>query len=277
MSIAGGFWRAIHRGMELGCEAIQIFTKNTNQWRAKPLERDEILKWNSARSESGIHPIVAHSSYLINIGTDDGSLWEKSIASLECELERCEVLAIPYFVLHPGSHRGRGAEYGLKRAAEALNRVHGEHSDWRVVICIEHMSGQGNVLCSSLEETARLLNLVEDKKRMGVCLDTCHLFEAGYDYRTPRRYLSFMRQLDETVGAHFVKCWHINDSKSALGSRVDRHQHIGQGEIGCKGIALVLNDPQWLDHPMLLETPKEKDPLLWDRKNLQVLRELRQA
>lgn len=273
MSIAGGAEQALFRGQSVGCQAIAMFTKNNNQWKAKPLTQEDADRFSAARIETGIHPIVAHTSYLINIGSPDGSLWKKSMASLQDELRRAELLGIPFLVLHPGSHVGKGIDYGIKRAGEAFNRIHVNLPHLRVMTLLEHTAGQGTNLCCTFEEIARLRELIVENNRIGVCLDTCHLFAAGYDFRKPESYADSMRRFDDTVGIRNIKAWHLNDSKNPLGSHVDRHEHIGKGKIGRAGFKNLLNDPRWDDLPALLETPKGPE-MKEDIINLRTLRRL---
>jgi deoxyribonuclease IV len=273
VSIAGGVDLAIERGKQLDCEAIQIFTKNNNQWRAAPLQKEIVERFQASLAASGIRPVVAHTSYLINLGSSDRALWSKSCSSFRTELERCERLGVPYLVVHPGSHIGAGIDHGLARVARALNEINARTAGYRVMTLVEHMAGQGTNLCGDFEQVARLLAMIEDRSRVGVCLDTCHLFAAGCDYRSPEKYSGLMRQIDSTIGLSRVKCIHLNDSKTPLGSHVDRHEAIGKGKIGRAGFQLFLTDPRFQDTPGLIETPTDgtgKD----ERRNLRVLRRL---
>ncbi|MGB8645689.1 MAG: deoxyribonuclease IV [Anaerolineae bacterium] len=273
VSIAGGADLAIERGTEFGCEAIQIFTKNNNQWRAAPLADEVVERFRANLAASDIHPVVAHGSYLINLGTSDQALWKKSSDSLQTELERCERLGVAFFVTHPGSHTGAGIEPGLANVARALNAVHKRTHGYRVMTLVEHMAGQGTNLCSAFDQIARLFDMVEDQTRIGVCLDTCHLFAAGYDYRTPDKYAALMEEMDRAFGLDRVRCIHLNDSKTPLGSRVDRHERIGQGKIGRKGFKLFVQDPRWRDTPGLIETPTDGTGKQ-EKQNLRTLRRL---
>lgn len=273
MSIAGGVENAVLAGQSVGCLAIAMFTKNNNQWKAKALTKDDADRFNAALVETKITPVVAHSSYLINLGSPDNVLWKKSTASMEDELARCELLGIPYLVVHPGSHKGKGVDFGLKRVAEAMDQIHVKHPNWRVMTLIEHTAGQGDHLCHLFEEIAQLRELIKDKKRVGVCLDSCHLLAAGYDIRKPETYADVVKELSDVVGIEQIKAWHLNDSKTALGSRVDRHEHIGKGKVGRAGFRNIMNDPRWRDLPGLLETPKGPE-LKEDKVNLRVLRRL---
>ncbi|MBI4788737.1 MAG: deoxyribonuclease IV [Chloroflexi bacterium] len=273
MSIAGGVENAVLRGQSIGCEAIAMFTKNNNQWKAKPLTQEDADRFNAALIETGIHPVVAHTSYLINLGSPDTALWKKSIASMEDELARCELLGIPYLVMHPGSHMGKGIEYGLARAAEAFNRIHEKLPNLRTVTLIEHTAGQGSNLCCTFEEIAKLREMIRAGRRIAVCLDTCHLFAAGFDIRKPDAYADTIKRFDDAVGIKQIKAWHLNDSKTPLGSHVDRHEHISKGKIGRAGFKNLLNDQRWNDLPALLETPKGPD-MKEDNRNLRALRRL---
>ena len=273
VSISGGADLAILRGLELGCEAIQIFTKNNNQWRAAPLKKDVVERFRANLADSGMHPVVAHTSYLINLGTSKKRLWNKSCKGFEVELDRCEMLGVSYLVTHPGSHTGAGIDQGLQNVADALNLVHARTKGQHVVALVEHMAGQGTNLCGDFEQIRRLLDMVKEKERVGVCLDTCHLFAAGCDYRSPEKYEKLMREVDRTIGLESVKCVHLNDSKTALDSRVDRHEHIGKGKIGRLGFQLFLTDPRFKETPGLIETPTDgsgKD----ERRNLRTLHRL---
>jgi deoxyribonuclease-4 len=273
MSIAGGVENAVLRGHSVGCEAIAMFTKNNNQWKSKPLTKEDADRFSAARAETGIQSVVAHTSYLINLASPDATLWRKSIAAMEDELLRCELLGIPYLVLHPGSHMGKGTDDGLRRVADAFNEIHATLPPLRVITCLEHTAGQGTNLCHTFEEIAKLRDLIDANQRIGVCLDSCHLLAAGYDIRKPETYAEVFKQFEENVGIQHVKAWHLNDSRGALGSRVDRHAHIGKGKIGRAGFKNIMNDPRWQDLPGLLETPKSQD-LHEDKVNLRALRRL---
>ncbi len=273
MSIAGGVAEAVLRGQSVGCQTIAMFTKNNNQWKAKLLSQEDAECFQAALAETDIHPVVAHTSYLINLGSPDNALWKKSIASMEDELKRAELLKIPYLVVHPGSHTGKGVEYGLNRVAEALNRIHADLPKLRVMTLLEHTAGQGSNLGSRFEEIAQVRQMIVERKRVGVCLDTCHLFAAGFDIRKPETYAETIKRFDDIVGIHQIKAWHLNDSKTPLGSHVDRHEHIGKGKIGRAGFKNVLNDPRWQDLPGLLETPKGPE-MKEDIVNLRALRRL---
>ncbi len=274
MSIAGGLSLAFARGQAVGCDTIQLFTKNTNQWRARPLSEREVGAFRAAQRESGIAPILAHTSYLINVACPEPGLFRRSVEALCLEAERAERLGIPYLVLHPGAHLGRGADEGVKRAAEALDRVHARTPDAALCILLEGTAGQGTALGARFEELAALFARVANPERLGVCLDSCHIFAAGYDVRTAAGYRETLRAFDATVGLHRLKAIHLNDSKGERGSRVDRHRHIGAGRIGREGIRHFVRDRRLRGIPMILETPKDDDFLRADRRNLRLLRAL---
>jgi deoxyribonuclease IV len=273
MSIAGGCSKAFDRAEKAGCDALQVFTKNSNQWRAKPLTDDEVALWKKREKETGIGPVVAHDSYLINLASPKDDLWEKSIEAFRIELERCAQLGIRYLVTHPGSHTGSGEEVGLRRVSEALNRLYDELPDLDVITLLETTAGQGTNLGASFEHLAIITEGVEDKTRVGYCLDTCHIFAAGYDIRTPESYADTMNQFDEILGLDRLFAFHLNDSKHELGSRKDRHEHIGDGEIGLEGFRNFVNDERFCEKPGLLETKKGED-LAEDVENLARLRSL---
>jgi deoxyribonuclease-4 len=271
MSISGGVQKAVVRGQEVGCEALQIFTKNSNQWKAKPLTATEVKAFRDACQAASIGPVIAHSAYLINMAAPDEALYEKSIQAFLDELQRCELLGIPYLVVHPGAHMGAGEEQGLRRIAAAINRIHRETPTMQAAIALEVTAGQGTVLAYKFEHFAAILEQVDEPGRLGFCLDTCHLLAAGYDFRTRKSYDQMMDAWDELVGIERIRVIHLNDSKKDLGSRVDRHEHIGQGCIGTEGFGFLLNDRRLAALPMVLETPKDDDA---DVRNLATLRRL---
>lgn len=273
MSVAGGVSNAFDRAEKAGCDALQIFTKNANQWAAKPLAEEQIERFQLRQEETGIHPVVAHDSYLINLASQDPELWEKSINAFKVELERCQQLGVPYLVTHPGAHGGAGVEAGVARVAEAMNRIHRELPDCPVMTLMEITAGQGKTLGRSFEELAGITSQVDRPERIGYCFDTCHAFAAGYELRTPEGYAATMQSFDDILGLENLKAFHLNDSKKDLGSHVDRHDHIGAGLIGLEGFRNVVNDERFRDLPGLLETPKSED-LHEDIENLAALRGL---
>jgi deoxyribonuclease-4 len=273
MSIAGGIAKSFTRGEQVGCEAMQIFSKNDRQWKAKPYTPDDVAAFKAEQARTGIGPVIVHCSYLVNLAAAADELWEKSIAAFTDELERCALLGIPAIVVHPGAHTGSGEENGLRREADALNRLFDAGIGAGVTVLLENTAGQGTALGWRFEHLARLLELVERRERLGVCLDTCHLLAAGYDIRTADTYAATMNEFARVVGLEQLKAWHLNDSQKDLGSRVDRHTHIGEGCIGLEAFRLLVNDPRFVDLPMIIETPKGKD-MAEDVENLARLRAL---
>ncbi len=273
MSIAGGAPLALHRALEVGCNVLQIFVKNNNRWQGKPLSGEEVEAFRQIWSDSGIRAIVAHDSYLINLAGSDEVLWQRSITAFLDEMERCERLGLSYLVAHPGSHRGRGERKGLERITRALDQIHERTSDYRVRIALETTAGQGTSLGYRFEQLRDILSGCRHPQKVGVCMDTCHIFAAGYDFRAQEDYLKTMEKFDHSVGLDKLQIFHVNDSKKELGSHVDRHEHIGEGKIGVSGFTWIVNDPRFVEVPKILETPKGKD-LSEDRRNLEVLRSL---
>jgi len=272
MSIAGGPANALRRGHSIHCDAIQMFTRNANQWVSKDLTAEQVAEFHEARRETGIDEVVAHSSYLINLATPDDALARKSYAALLTELERCAQLGIDRYVLHPGSHRAAGEEEGLRRVGEALNQALAATDD-SVSILLENTAGQGSALGHSLEHLAWLLEHCAPTRRLGVCFDTAHALAAGYALGDVSAYEGFWQRFEALIGRERLRCIHLNDSKSELGSRVDRHAHIGEGHVGLETFRLLVNDGRLYHAPMLLETPKDKD-LSEDIRNLATLRGL---
>jgi deoxyribonuclease-4 len=255
------------------CRTIQIFLKSSNQWKAKPLTEEDKILFQEAQKTSGIHPVVAHDSYLINLASPDSGLYEKSLAAFIEEMERANFLGVPYLVLHPGAHVGSGVEAGIARIAAALNQAFAR-VDSPVTILLENTAGQGSGLGYRFEELASIMEKIKEDGRVGICLDTCHAFAAGYDIRTKESYASVMREFDRLIGIKKIRAFHVNDSKKELGSRVDRHAHIGQGFIGLEGFRCLINDKRFMKIPKILETPKGPD-LAEDRINLATLRSLK--
>lgn len=276
MSIAGGFDKAVDRAVLAGCESLQIFTKNSNQWRAKPIDEEQIALFASRLCDACIGPVVAHDSYLINLASPDNELWEKSVEAFRVELERCEQLSVPFLVTHPGSFVKATEEEGIERISRALNRIHEELPGYKVMALLETTAGQGSHIGHRFEQFARIAERVSAPERVGYCLDTCHIFAAGYEFRTEEGYAETMAAFDSIVGLDNLKAFHFNDSKRELGSRVDRHDHIGAGQIGLEGFRHFVNDSRFKDHAALLETPKSED-LHEDIENLERLRGLVQA
>ena len=282
MSIAGGLPRAVDRAEASGCEALQIFTKSAGQWRARPLPPEEIALFRRRVKESGIRPVVAHNSYLINVAAALPSLREQSIASLREELDRAEVLGLDGLVMHPGSYTSGTEAHGLQLIADALRQLLDERPDGRTMILLEHTAGQGTNLGHRFEHLAAIIDRLEGSPRVGVCIDTCHLLAAGYDICSEEGYKQTFREFDRIVGLKRIKAFHLNDSKKPCASRVDRHEHIGKGCIGLDPFRWLLNDRRFRKLPMLLETPKLETPESkkrsdvdpWDARNLRTLRRL---
>ncbi len=271
MSISGGVSLAFGRAEEVGCAVAQIFVKNNNRWRGVPLTTAEIDSFWMERERTGIWPVIAHNTYLVNLASADPAIRERSIACTVDELERCQSLGLPGLVIHPGAHIGAGVEEGVRRVTAAINRVFDQTPDVATRILLETTAGQGTTLGRSAEELALLLEMIDAPDRTGVCLDSCHIFAAGYELRTPRGYEHTIREFDTTVGLKRIRAIHLNDSKKPLSSFRDRHEHIGEGEIGDAGFRNIMNDRRLRDIPKILETPKEGNA---DVVNLARLRHL---
>lgn len=271
MSIAGGVSYALERAASVKSNSVQVFTKNNRQWQGPPLAQTDVDRWYEQKPIHQIGDAVSHASYLINLASPQDPLWEKSLAAHQDELQRASAYDIPHVVLHPGSHTGSGSEAGIARIAAALNRIHAATPECaNTMTLLELMAGQGATIGGRISELRRVIDQVDDRSRVGICMDTCHAFAAGYDLRTRDGYDAMLEELDRELGLAVLKCWHLNDSKGELGSHLDRHVHIGEGAIGLEGFRFVLNDARWDGIPMLLETPKEDD-LKEDLMNLQRL------
>lgn len=271
MSIAGGVSHALDRAASVHSNAVQVFTKNNRQWQGPPVNAEDVLRWRIEMPAQHIRAAVSHASYLINLASPDDALWVKSMAAHQDEIGRAHAYGIPFVVLHPGAHMGSGAGAGAARIAAGLNRIHAATPECAdTYTLLELMAGQGSTLGRSFGELRCIIDQVEDRQRVAVCADTCHAFAAGYDLRTPVGYETMLAELDLELGLAALKCWHLNDSKGTLGSHLDRHTHIGEGELGESAFGLVLNDARWDGLAMLLETPKEDD-LEDDRRNLRRL------
>ncbi|MBM4169240.1 MAG: deoxyribonuclease IV [Ignavibacteria bacterium] len=273
MSIAGGVQTAIERGMKIGCTTIQMFVKNNTQWRGKPISESEASEFKRLRSESGISPIVVHDTYLINLCAKDKSILRKSREALKDELDRCELLGVEYLNFHPGSHMGQGESEGIKLIAESLNLIHAQTPGYKVKSVLEATAGQGTALGYRFEQLRAIIDLIEEKDRMAVCIDTCHILAAGYDISTEAGYQATFEEFDAVLGLNRLVAFHMNDSKRELGSRVDRHEHIGKGKIGKKGFGFIMNDERFRNIPKILETPKGED-MKEDIVNMRVLKRL---
>jgi deoxyribonuclease IV len=282
MSIAGGLPLAVDRAVLHGCEALQIFSKSSNQWRARSLPREEIARFRDKVERSGIRPVVAHASYLINLATSAPALRDRSIAAFGEELDRAEALGLAGVVIHPGCYTTGTEDDGIRLVAEALRSLLHARTRGRTLVVLEHTAGQGTSLGWRFEQLARMIDHLDGHPRVAVCLDTCHLWAAGHDLGSEAGYRATFDAFDRSVGLDRLRVFHVNDSKKPLGSRRDRHDHIGKGTIGLEAFRRLVNDARFADLPMLLETPKtegrrassvELDPL--DVANLRRLRRLR--
>ena len=273
MSIAGGVYNAVIDGKRATCDVIQIFTKQSNQWKAKELTGDDVERFFTEQKETGVKVACAHDSYLINLASPDEALFAKSCGAFKIELERCDRLKIKQLVMHPGSHVGSGEETGLKRIGSAINKIFDQLPDSKTSVCLETVAGQGTNLGYNFEQLAQIIDLVEDKTRLSVCLDTCHVFAAGYPLQDPGEYRKTMKEFDNILGLKRLKIIHFNDSKKPFASKKDRHEHIGEGELGLEPFRNILNDHRLDTVPKILETPKSED-LHEDIENLKLLRSL---
>jgi deoxyribonuclease-4 len=275
LSISGGMHNALLSAEKYGMETVQVFTKNQQQWKCRPLDPVATEEWKKHAARLKFKKTVSHDSYLINLAATNEQTWRQSVDLFVEELRRCELLGIPYLVAHPGAHLGAGEEAGIAKIAAALDLIHDTIDTPGVTTCLEITAGQGTCLGCKLEHLAEIIDKVKQPKRLGVCLDTAHLFAAGYDFRG-RKYAAFRKEIEKTIGIKSVKVLHLNDSKKDLGSRVDRHDHIGWGKIGLEGFKPIVRDEAFADVPKILETPKEKDEKGrdWDEVNIETLREL---
>jgi len=259
LSVAGGVSNALQAAADLRFEAVQIFVKNQRQWAGPPIGRAEVERWNALRARSGVRATVAHATYLINLASADAALLEKSRDAFVDELRRCDQLDVPYLVVHPGAAGDAPPEEALARVSASLNSIFAAHPDLRVMPLLETTAGQGSALGRTFDELGRIIRGLAEPKRVGVCIDTCHVFAAGYDIRDPVAFADMLGEADAQVGLDRVRCWHLNDSKGACGSRIDRHEHLGQGQIGARGFRNLLGVQRFAGTPMILETPKGAD------------------
>ena len=272
VSISGGVYKAPERGEKLGCESIQIFSKNQMQWKAKPLTPEDSQKFKEELRKARIKEVVIHDSYLINLGSPDGEKLQMSRDAFLDEMIRTEILGVKYLVFHPGSHMGKGEEIGLKLIAESLNILIDKAKEAsNVMLLLETTAGQGSNLGYKFEHLKFIMDQVEKKERLGVCFDTAHAFEAGYDISTEEGYERTFKEFDNIIGLEKLKVFHLNDSKTPLGSHIDRHENIGEGMVGLKAFELLVNDERFKNHPMILETPGGEK---YYEYNLKVLRGL---
>jgi deoxyribonuclease-4 len=285
MSIAGGLHQALLHGQSIGCETIQIFTRNSNRWQSARRTPEELERFRQTQAETGIHPVVAHAIYLINLASPDQEIRRKSDAAFREELARCHEAGIPYLVLHPGSHRETGIVQGIAHIAASINRAYADHPAYvppargSVVTLLENTAGQGATIGRTFEELAEIAAQIEDPACIGYCFDTAHGLASGYDLRTPEGYAETFARFDRVLGLDRLRCIHLNDSQYDLGAGRDRHAHIGQGHVGLEAFRMLLNDPRFADLPMLLETPRRVtdshgEDMREDVENLAILRSL---
>ncbi len=275
MSIAGGYYKAVDAAAQFGMDTVQIFTKNNNQWRAKPLSDEDVRLFREALARTGVRKPCAHDSYLINLASPDDALWEKSTAAFIEELQRAEALGLLGVVMHPGSFVISDEEAGLARVVQGLDIACRKTKGAAIEVWLEVTAGQGTNLGHRFEHLAYIIEHTKYPERMGVCVDTCHIFAAGYPLGTDAEYEATVRELDRVIGLDRIRAFHLNDSKRELGSRVDRHAHIGEGHIGLEPFRRVLNDKRFADLPMYLETNKEtRDGEEMDAVNMRTLRDL---
>ncbi|MBI4567890.1 MAG: deoxyribonuclease IV [Planctomycetes bacterium] len=257
-STAGGVHHALEEGRALGCDVVQLFTRNQRQWTPKPLDSGDVDLWRARLAQGGVRPAMAHTSYLVNLCASDDTILEKSRLAILDEVDRADLLGIPNVVLHPGAHLGRGEEAGVAAICQSLNWIIARRPAMKTVICLETTAGQGTTLGWRFEQLAAMLAGVKERARVAVCIDTCHLFAAGYDIRTAAGWRATLEEFDKVIGLDALRCAHLNDSKHELGSRKDRHQHIGDGFLGLGAFAALLADPRLRDIPLVLETPVDE-------------------
>ena len=273
MSISGGLHFAIDRAVAAGCNVLQVFTRNSNQWRGKPVSEADVVLFLSKLAASGLHEVISHDIYLINLAAPPGETRAKSLAAFRDELETCVRLGIDKIVMHPGSHLADSPQSGLARVVAAFDQLFGEVPRFEGKVLLETTAGQGSNLGRTFEELGAIIAGSRFPEKFGVCFDTCHTFAAGYDTATQEGYHDTMAQFDRIIGLDRLHCFHFNDSKKGLGSRVDRHDHIGQGALGLNPFRFILNDPRFATVPKILETPKGDNDEM-DAVNLALLRSL---
>lgn len=271
---SGGAYKSYAFADDWQCTAMQVFTKSPNQWKSRALTDDECSAFIAAGKESGVKMVTAHDSYLINLASPDPAILERSQLAFRDELERCERMGIPYLVTHMGSHMEAGEEAGLRQLAASIDRVHAELPGYKVQILLEATAGQGNHLGYKFEHIAQVLGDVKQNERLGVCLDSCHMFVAGYDIRDAKSYKKTMGEFGRIVGFDRLKCFHLNDAKMELGSRRDRHERIGKGKIGKEGFRLIMRDRRLSKVPKIIETPELLEK---GEEDLRLLRKLAAA
>ncbi|MBW2011881.1 MAG: deoxyribonuclease IV [Deltaproteobacteria bacterium] len=273
-SIAKGLHNALYAAKAMDCTALQLFTKNSQTWKERSLSQEDISFFEKAKKETDIKEIAAHTSYLINLASHEKQKHAMSYAALKQELIRCSHLNIPYTVLHPGAHMGKGENHGIRVIAESINRIFAEIPKTNVRLLLETTAGQGTGIGHTFEQLAAIMDKIEDRDRIGICLDTCHIFAAGYDIRTEKSYKNTMDTFDSVIGLEYLYLIHLNDSKKDLGSRVDRHEHIGKGAIGINAFDCIMNDKRLKNVPKIIETPKGEKRECGDKVNLSRLRAL---
>lgn len=275
MSSAGGCHKALLMAQSFACETVQLFTKNNNQWNAKDLAESDIQQFRDVLAASSLRFPMAHDSYLINLASPDEQLYQRSIDAFVIEMQRAEQLGLAYLVTHPGAHVGSGEEAGIERVIAGLDEAHRRCPGFRVQVLLETTAGQGSSLGWRFEQLGRIIESVREGDRLGVCLDTCHVFAAGYELAPASRFRATMKEFDRLIGLERLRACHLNDSVKPLGSRVDRHAHVGEGQLGIEPFRLLVNERRLRDLPMVLETPKEETPEGHsDARNLRTLREL---
>lgn len=275
MSTAGGFFKSVHLAKQAGCDCVQLFTKNNKQWKAKPITDEDVTLFQDALKENGIGHPLSHASYLINLANAEDEKRQKSIDAFVIELQRAEQLGIPYVVLHPGSCSTSDEETGLKLIAQSLDEVHETVGQIKAKCLLENTAGQGSQLGYEFRHLEKIIEATAEPDRVGVCIDTCHAFAAGYELETEEDYEATMDAMEESFGIERIKAFHVNDSKKPFGSRTDRHEAIGKGEMGIEPFRHLMNDSRFQDVPMYLETPKEDSGgIEWDMENLATLRGL---
>jgi len=277
VSIGGGISRAPERGLAVGCEAIQVFTRSNVRWSFPPLAPDEAARFRSEMRRTGIRPAIGHSCYLVNLAGSDPAIRRKSFETLVDELRRCAMLGVRDHIIHPGSHPG-GPGTAVPMIGDALNRAFDATPGLSVRVLLETTAGMGNSVGRTFAELRSIIDLIESRGRIGVCVDTCHIFAAGYDIRTEAAYEATIAELLATVGRRNVRAFHLNDCKTRLAGRVDRHEHIGRGHIGIEAFRLLLTDKRFARLPMIIETPKkDNDCDNWDVRNISLLKQLREG
>jgi len=280
MSVSGGKYMALESGKKLGCESIQMFIRNVRGWASKPLEQNEIDRFSKKKKElqDQIWPLLSHNSYLINLATSDKEKLTKSYNAMLDELIKAEELKLEYVVIHPGTFniedKNETKKTGLSRIAEQLNKLIENTKNSMVKILLETVAGQGHNLGRKFHHLKFIINKISNKERIGICFDTCHAFASGYDFTTKEKYEEMWEEFNNEVGLAYLFAFHLNDSVKDLGSRVDRHIHIGQGKIGKEPFRFFINDDRFKDHPGIIETPKGKD-MKEDIMNLATLNSLR--